>query len=256
MIVMHKTLRAAMTAVVLLGASLPAAAQSTPWEDRVFANLSFGVQAGSAETSRNGTFVVYDETGSVQSTAEFGSFAILDVAVGARVFGNFGVGLAYHDGGTSGSGTVTGTAPHPLFFGQPRNFSETFEDAQRDEQATHLQLGYMLPLGDSLDVFVYGGPSWFRVSQQMVTSATFIEQGPPYTNITVLPAVETVKTNATGYNIGADATYILYTTESLRLGVGGFMRYTGANAELDVNGARVETDMGGFQIGFGARVRF
>ena len=116
--------------------------------------------------------------------------------------------------------------------------------------------GWMFPLKEKLDVFVYGGPSFYHISQEVVADLAIAEEGPPYTTIVVQPTIEVRKKSTTGYNIGADATYIVYTTESLRLGVGGFMRFTGANAKLDVNGTAIETDLGGFQIGIGARVRF
>ena len=117
--------------------------------------------------------------------------------------------------------------------------------------------GWMFPLKDNLDVFLYAGPSFYHVSQEVVSDLAIAEEGPPYTTIVVQPTIELRKKNSTGYNLGADATYIVYTRESLRLGVGGFMRFTGASADLQINDTTsVETDMGGFQIGIGARVRF
>lgn len=252
---MQRTMRAALIAAVLVGASLPAYAQ-TPWEDRVFVNLSFGVDTGSEEISRSSTFTVYNEQGSIETTGTFGSFGIFDFAVGARVINNFAIGLAYHAGDTTGSGTYSASVPHPLFFDRPRTVTGSFDDAKRDEHATHLMFGYVLPLGEKYDVMVYVGPSWFHVSQQLVTNVTFTEVGPPYTDITVLPAIETVKKGATGYNVGVDGSYFLYTTDSYRIGVGGFLRFTGATADLDVTGGTVSTDLGGTQLGFGARLRF
>ena len=127
---------------------------------------------------------------------------------------------------------------------------------KRDESATHLQFGYMLPINDKFDVFISGGPSFFHISQELVTDVTFIEEGPPYTNITVLPAIEKVKDGATGYNFGVDGTYFVYTTEKYRLGVGGFLRFTGASADLNFNGQTIETDLGGAQFAIGGRLRF
>jgi hypothetical protein len=252
---MQKTMRAALMAAALVGVSLPAHAQ-TLWEDRAFVNLSFGLDTGTEEISRRSTFTVYNETGSVEASGEFGSFGIFDISVGARVINNFAVGFAYHTGDTTGSGSYSASVPHPLFFDRPRNVTGTFDDAKRDEHATHLMFGYMVPVGEKLDVLIFGGPSWFRVSQEMVTDVRFTEQGPPYTNITVLPAVETVKKSATGYNFGVDGTYFVYSTDLVRVGVGGFLRFTGATADLPFSGGTVETHLGGTQFGFGARIRF
>ena len=50
--------------------------------------------------------------------------------------------------------------------------------------------------------------------------------------------------------------YKLRDTGSVAVGVGGFMRYSGASTSITVMTSDVDTDVGGFQIGFGARVRF
>lgn len=252
---MQKTMRAALVAVALLGASLPAHAQ-TAWEDRAFANLSFGVDTGTTDISQSRNFTLYGETGTVQADASFGSFPIFDITVGARVFKNVGVAIAYHTGGTKGDGTLSGTVPHPLFFDRPRNFSDSFNDAQRDEHATHLQIGWMVPLADKFDLFIFGGPSFYRVTQEMVTDIGFIEQGPPYANVTVATNVQRLKKNTTGYNFGVDGTYFVYTRDSFRLGVGGMLRLTGATATFNVNGTDFDTDAGGVQFAVGARLRF
>ena len=254
----QRTLRAALMTAVLVGVSLPASAQPTPWEDRVFVNLSFGVDTGTTEIAQSGTLpdLIYGEPATFQTDAEFGSFAIFDFAVGARIYRNVGVAIAYHTGGTTGDGTISGTVPHPQFFDRPRSFTQAFDDAERDEHATHLQIGWMVPVNDKLDVFIYGGPSFYQVTQEMVTNISFTEQGPPYTNVTVLANVQRQKENATGYNFGVDGTYFAYTADQWRLGVGGFLRFTGATAKFNVGGTTFETDAGGVQFGFGARLRF
>jgi hypothetical protein len=60
----------------------------------------------------------------------------------------------------------------------------------------------------------------------------------------------------TGYNVGADLTYMLWQNDSVRLGAGGFVRYTGATTDVRLLANDVETKVGGIQFGFGARVRF
>ena len=98
---MQKTIRAALIAAALVGVSLPAHAQ-TPWEDRAFVNLSFGLDTGTETIARSSTFTVYNETGTADASGEFGSFGIFDIAGGARVYRNFAVGLGFHTGDTTG----------------------------------------------------------------------------------------------------------------------------------------------------------
>jgi hypothetical protein len=254
--VMQRPLRAALIAAVLAGASQPAQAQGTPWEDRVFVNLSFGVDTGTTSIAENRSFVLYGETGTLQANSDYGSFPIFDIAVGARLFQNVGVAIAYHTGGTKGDGTISGTVPHPVFFDRSRAFTDSFNDADRDEHATHLQIGWMAPLSDKFDLFIYGGPSFFNVTQELVTDLGLVENGPPYTTITLQPRIERLKSNSVGYNLGVDSTYFLYTAERFRLGLGGFLRFTGATAEFDIDGNTIETDAGGVQFAVGARLRF
>jgi hypothetical protein len=253
---MHRTLRAAMTAVVLLGASLPAAAQSTPWEDRVFGGISFGLDSGSADVNDRRTISVYGEDGTIESSSGFDADGIIDFSVGARVWRNMGVAIGYTSKSSTGTANVTGSVPHPQFFDRPRTFTDSIDGMDRDEHATHLQIGWMIPVNDNVDVFVYIGPSFYSLSQEIVANVTLAEQGPPYSTVVVQPSVELRKDRATGYNLGADATYMFYTRDTLRIGAGAFMRFTGATADLRNSNSTIETDLGGFQLGFGLRARF
>ncbi|MCC7126990.1 MAG: outer membrane beta-barrel protein [Acidobacteria bacterium] len=253
---MQKMMPAALLAAMVVGTSVPAAAQSRAWEDRVFAGVSFGLESGSTDITDARTRTIYAEPASITTTSSFDSDSILDFQVGARVYGNVGVSLAYHAESSTAAAQVSGSIPHPLFFDRPRSFSNEIDGVDRDEHATHLQIGYMVPLNDKIDMYVYGGPSFFRVKQELVSDVAVAEQGAPFNTVVVQPTFQEFKKNATGYNVGVDLAYMFMTTDTLRLGVGGFARLTKATAELTVDGATVETDLGGFQVGIGARIRF
>jgi hypothetical protein len=62
----------------------------------------------------------------------------------------------------------------------------------------------------------------------------------------------------TGFNAGIDATYILWSNDSVRLGAGGFLRFTQASTDVQMldAGSAQPTDVGGLQFGFGGRIRF
>lgn len=254
---MQRTMRAALMAAVLVGMSQPAFAQSTPWEDRVFGGFNFAFDASKSDITSNRPFTIYDETGGLTTTAEFDPDTLLDVSVGVRAWRNVGVALGFSARSGSGEGPIEGTIPHPIFYDRPRNFSSTIDGVDRKEAATHLMIGWMIPWNDNIDVFVYGGPSFYRLHQEVVADLTVAEQGPPFSSVVVSPSFAERKESAVGYNVGADVSYIFYTRENLRFGIGGFMRFSGATAEVEVgNGVVVESGMGGFQAGVGARVRF
>jgi hypothetical protein len=258
---MHRTLRAAMVAAVLVGASQPAAAQSslleTPWEDRVFGGFNFAFDASKSDITTNSPFVIYDETGGLTTNAEFKADTLLDGSFGVRVWRNLGVAVGFSSRSGTGEGSIEGSIPHPVFYDQPRAYADSLDGIDRTESATHLQFGWMLPVNDRFDVFVHVGPSFYRLTQEVVSDLAIAEQGPPYSSVVVSPTFAVRKESAVGYNLGADATYIFYTNDQVRLGIGGFMRFTGATADVELgNGVTVESGMGGFQAGVGARVRF
>jgi hypothetical protein len=104
---------------------------------------------------------------------------------------------------------------------------------------------------------VFAGPSFFRLTQDVVGDLTFTEQPPAFTSVNAAASVLERKKSRTGANIGADVTYTFVTQGELKLGAGAFARYTGATAGVPVlGGADIESDLGGLQIGFGVRIRY
>ena len=100
------------------------------------------------------------------------------------------------------------------------------------------------------------GPSWFRLQQDVVSDAEPVERGDPFTEVGVLTTVTTQKRSVVGYNVGLDVAYLLWQNDSVRLGVGGFVRITGATTDVRLLISDVETKVGGVQFGFGGRIRF
>ena len=114
-------------------------------------------------------------------------------------------------------------------------------------------IGWVMPFGPKFDVMVTGGPSFFRVEQDAVSNVAIGESGGTFTT---QPTITTSKKSQTGFNVGADATYIVWQNDSVRLGAGGFVRYTAADVSLPMLTTEQSTEVGGMQFGFGARLRF
>lgn len=249
-----------MTLVIggmIAGASTDAAAQGKTWDDRVYLNIGFGVESGDTTLSDSRPLTIYEEAGSATASSTYTSGSLFDVGVGIRLWKNFSVGAAYHQEQNTADIAVTGSAPHPVFFNQPRTFTATAGGDQfRKENATHLQLGWMLPFGKKLDVLVFAGPSWFRLQQPVVSNVTIGELGPPYTQVTATSTVEIRKKSAVGYNAGADVSYLVWQNDSVRVGGGVFVRYARASTDVLLLQSEVPTDVGGLQVGFGGRIRF
>jgi len=239
---------------VFAGTAHVASAQSQA-QDRGYINIGWGVESGSSAMTDTRTSQRYDETETITTSAEFTSGSLFDVGMGLRVFKNFTVGIAYHQEQNDTESTITGSIPSPVFFNRPRTLNVT-EPLNRKEMATHLVLGWWVPIGDKFDVMVSGGPSFFRLTQDAVSEVTPTEPGGNFT--TVSASVDTTERSksVTGFNVGADATYIVWSNDSVRIGAGGFVRFTQASTEIEMLSSSQPTDVGGVQFGFGARIRF
>jgi len=237
----------------------PAPAPASSRLSRGYFNVNAGFESTSGEFSSASTFRLYDEDGSLSATQAVDSGALFDVAAGARVWRNVTVGLAYHREATTGEGAASASVPNPLVFNRNRSVALSFSDLKRTEQAVHLQLGYMLPLTDRLDVHVTLGPSFFSLKQDVVSELAFAETAFPFTAVNATAALAERSESATGFNAGADVSYLFFDTDQFRLGAGMFIRYAGATVDINLlnnSNSTVGTDVGGLQIGFGARLRF
>ena len=251
---MNKSVLFLLACGVFAGAARDASAQSQA-QDRGYINIGWGVESGSSAMTDTRTSQRYEEAETITTSADFTSGSLFDVGMGVRVFRNFTVGVAYHQEQNDTESTVTGSIPSPIFFNRPRTLEAT-EPLDRKEMATHLVFGWWVPLNDKLDVMVSGGPSFFRLTQDTVSEVTPTEPGGSFT--TVGADIDTTERSKSvvGFNVGADATYIVWSNDSIRIGAGGFVRFTQASTEIEMLSSTQPTDVGGVQFGFGARIRF
>ncbi|MDP2319525.1 MAG: outer membrane beta-barrel protein [Acidobacteriota bacterium] len=253
---MRRIVTTLLVCSALFGASTDAAAQ-TPWEDRVFINIGFGVESGSSTLADTKPVSIYEEAGSVSTSSTYTSGSLFDAGIGVRIWKNLSVGAGYHQEQNTADIEVTGSAPHPVFFNTPRSFSATAGGDQfRKERAMHLQVGWMVPFGTKLDVLLFAGPSFFRLEQPVVSAVTISEVGAPYTEVLANATVASRKKSMVGYNVGADVSYMMWQNDSVRVGGGVFLRYAAASTTVLLLQSEHDTTAGGLQFGFGARFRF
>jgi len=243
----------AVAGCVALGAQ-SASAQTD--DSRFYINLSGAFEPGSQTYSDDGTFRLYDETGRLSVSSEVSSGAVLDVAVGGRVSGNFTFGLGFHRTSGSDVATVSGNAPHPIFFGRPRTFSKDLEALTRTEQALHISVGYLVSVGEKLDLHVTAGPSQFRFNQQVPVSVTITETSGTFAAVQATVATASRKRNVWGGHVGADLSYPVFESGAAVFRLGAYLRYAAASSEFRVVSNSVTTKLGGVQLGAGVRVRF
>lgn len=248
----------AVSGVLAVGAT-NVHAQTGTWADRGYVNIGFGVESGSSSLTDTQNLVIYEEAGTISSSTTWTSGSLIDAGFGVRVWRNMTVGIGYHQEENDTDAAITGSIPSPVFFNRPRTLDQQVV-LDRKEKAAHLVIGWVLPFNDKFDVMLFGGPSFFRLEQDAVEPFTVDDLGERGSPFTEPPNVDvdrvTHKKSLTGYNVGFDATYIVWSNDDLRVGAGGFVRFTQASGTVMQLTGEQSTDVGGVQFGFGARIRF
>jgi hypothetical protein len=239
--------------------SAPVQAQMPAWEDRGFLNVNFGFQNKTAtELAVERSFTLYDEAAKITASQTIEtSGGIPDFMAGARLFGNFGLGLGYNRISTETISPISASIPHPVFYDQPRTAAATEDRLKHVENALHVMGIFVVPVGPKFDIMLSAGPTFFSV-EQGTPNLGAIQVGPdvaPYSTVTLTSVGQvTTKKTQVGYNVGADITLRV----AQRFGIGGFVRYTGANVEVTPTGLAeaITIEVGGIQFGGGIRIRF
>lgn len=234
------------------GQTTPAGVSAEP--GRFTVSFNGGFQVSKQDVTRQTTFTLYDEQAQIdiaQTDIEGGG--ILDVGAAYRFTRNLGVGASYTFLRSIGDATVTGSIPHPLLFDTFRTISHSATDLEHKETGIHVYATWLVPFTEKVDFTLSAGPSFFNVSQDFLRGIT-ISEAPPFTSVTIDEVqMVSLKQNAVGFNVGADASYRI----TRMLGVGVLARYTMGTAEFTLNeGDVAEVKAGGFQIAGGVRVRF
>jgi hypothetical protein len=249
--VIHPKTLPLVLALVLVMVSQVSAQTTQPqdWLDRGYLNLNVGFETTSGTLNDRVNFPIYGESGTKEVSQNVDSGSLFDFAVGSRVWRNVSAS-------NTSEASAVASVPNPVFFAQNRSTTAAIGGLKRTESAFHLQFGYMIPFSDVLSVHVLGGPSFFRLKQDVLADLTFSETAFPFTNVTATPVVAERSDSVIGVNVGVDVAYQLWDSGDYKVGGGMFLRYAGASARIDVIQNNVDTDVGGLQFGLGLRIRF
>lgn len=247
-----KTLTGVFSALFLVAAAAPAAAQTTG-SSRGYISASAISQPANAAISDHFTFDANVETATVDvrypSKAGLGA----DGGAGIRVWKQFGVGVAVSYVASTGSASIDASIPHPFVFGQPRLISGQEGSMTRSETGAHVQLLYFVPATGKLHFVVSAGPSMLSLQQEVVTEVHYSETYPYDTALYSRATTKQAKGSAVGFNVGADVQWMF----NRRVGIGALVRFTRAQVDIDIASGRTLTvDAGGVQAGGGVRIGF
>ncbi|MSO50310.1 MAG: hypothetical protein EXQ49_10505 [Acidobacteria bacterium] len=229
---------------MLLGGS-DAQAQMLQWTDRVFLNVSGGVQTGKTDVATTLSLPLYDETATIGTTREVKGTAIWDVTGGVRVWSNMAVALSVSGRSGDSDGLTTAVIPHPAFYDQSRSVTGGVAGMKHTELWTSVLFGWMMPVTEKFEVMAMLGPTVAAVKHETVVGASVVEGSSP----TVTVDLETVDKSVWGVMAGVDGRYLV----TKNIGVGVFARYAKATVNLT---STTKLPVGGLQVGAGVRIKF
>ena len=170
---------------------------------------------------------------------------------------SFGAGVVVSCLHRSSAGTFDLRMPSPIAANSPLALSGSVPELNRREVGVHLQALHALPLGSRARVLVAGGPSVFRLTQDLVRGVQF-DVLPGFSALKFDQALTTtVERTAVGFNVGATVVWPF----ASHFAVGGVTRYSRAKATLDPgsqsNVSRaIEINAGGLHLGGGLQLLF
>lgn len=235
---------------VVLGSATTVAAQQTA---RGFVTVNWGFQATSTNFSDNVVITRFVEQGDFDAGYGVDGGNIFDMSGAVRVWRNLAIGVGVSLFDRADDVSVAARIPHPFFFDQDRQISGTQGDLRRKETAVHVQVIWVVPVNEALELAVFGGPTFFDVKQDLVTDVLFT-QVYPYDTATYTGLTTSNQSESTiGFNVGADVAFYF----SEHVGVGWLTRFSRATIDLrSADGGTVEVDAGGFHVAAGLRLRF
>ena len=251
---------ARVAGLLLCGLLMPSivTAQSSGLTDGTFISVNGGFQPSEQTLKESWTKAVYGETASFDTNRKVGSGGLFEVSGGVRVWRNVSAAVGVSVLNTSRAATINGTVPSPLYYNSARSATHSLaSDLEHRQLGVHLMAVYVYPITETIDVAFFGGPSIFKVSQDLVSGETLGAEASPFDAISINGVTRTTsQKTGIGGNVGVDVTYML----TDMIGVGGLIRYTAASISPDApDGVTITPtsfDVGGLQVGGGLRLRF
>jgi hypothetical protein len=250
--------------IMLIGAAAPgasaqnaataAATRPTAERPRVRISVNAGAETGSIDLASSISTPLYLEAETVSATYGVGHGPMFDGGVLYRLTGGLHVGLTVSSLSTRQDSLLTATIPHPFFYNRPRSVTGTAAGLERHELTTHLQAAWVITAARRVDIAIAAGPSWFHVTQDLVSGISVTETYPYDT----AALASTQATRASNSHIGVNAAVDVGVRIAKNVGLGGVVRYSHASVELPLAGSAsaVTSDAGGTLAGGGLRLFF
>jgi hypothetical protein len=245
---MNKMIRFVLVVAGCLMSTSAAFAQAPAPTYDYYLNLGLGGQLQTRDFSNRTTFessnAGFVETGTVDGNQNIGRGFVLDVTGGYHLNENTAMAIGLWTATAKGASAITASIPDPLFFGRFSTVNATGSDLHQRTVGLNLQLVWMMPIAERLDLVLAGGPSVIYVRQDIASVSV-----EPNTQDVSLRVQRESKTTIKAGNVGADVRYRF----NERYGFGIFLRYAGGQVDLP---SIQNLSVGGVQMGGSVYYRF
>lgn len=243
-------------------------AQPRPWEtqsartfERGWIDVNFGVAlAAEKEFAIEVSGPLFRETRTFRMGYENPTGASFDFGGGVMITPEFGVGVSFAGTAHQSPVDLFVSVPHPFAFNANATDSEaTDRQFQRAEGSVNIQLVGAAQLSDRVRARVFGGPTYFRVQQDLVSNVRYAQVFGVFTRVNEVEITsyeydEKVEATGWGFHVGGDVSFFFNRV----VGIGGFARYSQGRVDIEepIVGDVIELKTGGFQAGGGLRLKF
>ena len=187
--------------------------------------------------------------------------AVSDIGISGGVGFQRGIGIAARFSGANYKSTVgLGiSVPSPYFFNNSASDASVTKTAlERRERSFSVSAVYTIPSSDRARVRIFGGPTYFHVTNDMVSDIEYQQVASSLIRINVVAitgfAHREVSGSTIGFHTGADAAVFF----ARHVGVGGGLRFATGTVTVAEPLSEVDGDLNVRQVeaGGGLRLRF
>lgn len=232
---------------------LPPLSLRAPIEPKFRLSVNGGLQISSNTSTEDGSLTINQEDAPVHNVIDLRRGSVGEVGLTYRLGKRAWVGASAAFVPRKLASELTATIPHPFYFGQGRAVAGAITGLTNLEVGFHGTVGLTVPFSQRTELTLFGGPSMFLVTQDLISELNY-DSTYPFDTATLAGAA-TAKATGTGLGFNAGTDLSRWMTPTLALGVlARFSRGVVTLAGNSGTSARVET--GGITVAGGLRVRF
>lgn len=249
-------MRVSVLALVMTLSAVPAFAQSQAggWFDVNF----IGAASQQSEETFTYSRILFGETAaSAVAYPDMGTAKGPEFA-GGGTFGNgLGFGIRFLRVKTDYVPGMAISIPHPGFFNRSATDADVLNDElERNDLDLDFFVLYDFPTPGPLRIRVFGGPTYFKIKQEMIGEIRYDQLVIGLSNAVNITEgrFTEIEGSGWGFNAGADVAYFF----TNHVGVGGVVRFNSGNVTIDepLSGEEAELKAGRTTFGAGLRLRF